>query len=217
MAGEVRNPRVGELFDENFVAGLRQRHQRQQNCVLAASRDDDAIDWRIETCPTDPCRSRGAIVAGTGVMLVPEDPSAGRARNRCGETIGELLHIWKRQQCVDGEIEHALLRSLDLHRAGTDERATPDLPAQEPAALRFDVRARDCRQGDAELTCEDPLGRQTAAGLEPAGLDLAADGVGDGLIDRAASLPPRRQLNCHACNMSLDWLQCQDRIQSFGE
>ena len=93
----------------------------------------------------------------------------------------------------------------------------PTSPLKQAAALRFDVRARDGRQRDAELPCEDPLGRQTAAGLQPAGLDLAPDRVGNGLIDRAAPLPSRRQLNCHTCNMSLDCLQCQDRIQSFGK
>ena len=192
MAGEVGDPGVSELFDENLVAGLRQRHQRQQNCVLAAAGDDDAIDRRIETGPADPRRSRGAIVPGPGMMLIPEYPRAGRSRNRRGKTIGELLHIRKRHQRVDGEIEHSLLGPFDLHRAGPDERAAPHLAAQQAAALRFDVRARHGRQRDAELACEDALGRQAAAGLQPAGFDLAADRVGNGLIDRAASLPPRR-------------------------
>ena len=157
--------------------------------MLSAPRDDDAIDRRIETCPADPRRPRGAIVTGAGMVLLPEDPRAGRARNRCGKTIGELLHIRQRHQRVDGEIEHSLLRPFDLHRTGTDERAAPYLSAQEAAALRFGVRARDRCQRDAELPCEDPLGRQTAAGLQPAGLDLTPDGVGNGLIDRAASCP----------------------------
>jgi hypothetical protein len=55
----------------------------KQNRVLAASRDDDAIDRRIETRPSNPRRPRGTIVPRAGVMLVPEDPRAGRARNRC--------------------------------------------------------------------------------------------------------------------------------------
>ena len=92
----------------------------------------------------------------------------------------------------------------------------PTSPLSKPAALRFDVRARHRRQRHAELACEDALRRQPAAGLQPAGFDLAADRVGDRLIDRAASLSPRRKLDCHACNMSLDCLQCQDRIHSIS-
>ena len=68
-----------------------------------------------------------------------------------------------------------------------------------------------------ELAREDALGRQPAAWLQPARFDLAADRVGDGLVNRAAPLSSRRQLDCHPCNMSLDCLQCQDRIHSISK
>ena len=217
MPREVGHPGIGELLDENLVAGLRERHQRKKNRVLATAGHDDAIDRRVEAGPADPRRSGGAVVPRARMMLIAEYPRARRSRNRRGQAVGELLHVRKRHQRVDGEIEHALLRPFDLQRAGPHERAASHFAAQQTATLRLDVRARHGRERHAELAREHALRRQAAAGLQPPRFDLAADRIGNGLVDRTAALPPRRQLDCHACNMSLDCLQCQDTIHSIGK
>src|SRR5689334_20876056 len=114
MSREIGDPGTGELFNENFIARLRERHQRQKNRVLAASGNDDAIDWRVEPRPSDPRRTRGAIVPSASVMLIPENACARGAWYRGGKPIRELFHIRKGHQRVDGEIQHALLRSFDI-------------------------------------------------------------------------------------------------------
>ena len=217
MPRKVCHPGVGEFLDENLVAGLREGHQRKKNGVLAAAGDDDAIDRRVETGPANPCRPRGAVVPRARMMLVAKYPRARRSRNRRGKTVGELFHVRKRHQRVDGEIEDALLGPFNLHRTRTHEGAAPHLAVQQSASLRLDVRARHGREGHAELLREDALGRQASAGLQTPRFNLAADRIGNGLVDRAAPLPRRRELYCHACNMSLDCLQCQHMIHSIGK
>src|SRR5688572_25949481 len=150
-------------------------------------------------------------------MLIPEDARASRSRDGGGETIGELLHIRERHQRIHRQIEHALLGSFDLNRARTDERPTSDLATQQTATLSLHVCASHRCERDAELTRENTLSRKPASGLEATGFDLPANGVGDRLVDWTAPLSPGRELNCHACNMSLDCLQCQDTIHSITE
>ena len=215
VPGEVGDPWIGELFDEDLIARLRQRHEREKNRVLSSAGHDDAIDRRIEARPANPRRSSRPVVPGARMMLIAEYPSARRSRHCRRETVGQLFHIRKGHEGVDREVEHALLGPLDLDGTRADECAAPDLAAQQPAALGFDVRPCHRRERHTELVCEDALRRQAGAGPEPARFDLAADCVSDGLIDRAASLPSGRQLYCHACNVSLDCLQCQDKIHSI--
>ena len=205
------NTGIGQRLAQHVGARIGDDRKGDRQAVLRTAGQNDTIGGHGKAAPRDPLR-------GVGAML--RVPAQRHVRHQVLEAVllGDRPHCLAHRFGVDGAADHVdpqvdgdVVDQRQKLRAVpdsgiADEGAAPDLAGQQSLLLGQGIGPAHGADGNAETPSEIALRRETVACPQRTVGDRIGNGIGDGLIPRAAPLLDLWLPNCHGVNIAIDTL-----------